>query len=87
MGGKNSHGTSTNTPTIPPWLSGILQPLLSGSAMKLGEMQNQGWDVLQGNTPQTGVSLEELQQQAAAAAAGRGGGGHGGPAAAVDPGR
>lgn len=72
MGGKNSHGSSTNTPTIPPWLTGILQPLLRNSAMKLGEMQNQGWDVLQGNTPTTGVSLEELQAQASAAQQGRG---------------
>jgi hypothetical protein len=42
-------------------LQSALQPLLTGSALKLGEFQNQGWDVLQGIKPDSGVSLEELQ--------------------------
>lgn len=62
MGGKSSSGSSTTTPTIPPWLQGIIQPLLSGSAQKMQTLQNQGWDVLQGNQPETGVSLEEVQR-------------------------
>ncbi|HUV74218.1 MAG TPA: hypothetical protein VMW79_07910 [Anaerolineae bacterium] len=60
MGGKNSSGSSTTQSVIPPWLKGIMEPLLGGSATKLQEFQNQGWDVLQGNQPQQGVSLEEL---------------------------
>ncbi len=83
MGGKNSSGSSTTTPTIPPWLQGIIQPLLQGSAQKMTTLQDQGFDVLQGNTPQTGVSLEELQGGGAAAV----GGGHGGPAAVPEPSR
>lgn len=63
MGGKNSGGTSSTQVQIPAWIQGILQPLLQGSAGKLQTLQNQGFDVLQGNTPQTGVSLEELQNQ------------------------
>jgi len=61
-------------------LSGILEPLLKGSAGKLTTLQNQGWNALQGLPVETGVSLEEIantnaqnaatsQQQAAAAAA------------------
>lgn len=61
MGGKSSGGgTSSTQVVIPPWIEGVLKPLLSGSASKLQSFQNQGWDVLQGNQPQTGVSLEEL---------------------------
>lgn len=59
MGGKGGGSSSTQV-VIPPWIEAIMKPLLSGSATKLQEFQNQGWDVLQGNTPQTGVSLDEL---------------------------
>ena len=79
MGGKSSGGgTSTTQVVIPPWIEGILKPLLSGSASKLQTLQNQGYDVLQGNTPQTGVSLEEIANSGGAA--GGGGAFPGGPA-------
>lgn len=78
MGGKNDGGgTSTTTPMVPPWLEAILKPLLGGSASKLQTLQNQGYDVLQGNTPQTGVSLEELGGGGAGTTPGSAG--HGGP--------
>ena len=79
MGGKSSGGGTSQTQVqIPPWISAILKPLLSGSASKLQTFQNQGWDVLQGNTPQTGVSLEELQTGGLGGASG-GAGFPGGP--------
>lgn len=81
MGGKNSSGSATTTPTIPPWIQGILQPLLTNSASRLSTLQGQGFDVLQGKAPGSGassgqdsmppgVSLEELERV--------GGGGRGG---------
>ena len=61
MGGKRSSGTSSTQPTIPPWLQGIIQPLLSGTAAKMQTLQNQGWNVLQGNPElNSSVTLEEL---------------------------
>jgi len=61
MGGKRSSGTSTTTPTIPPWLQGIIQPLLAGTAGKMSTLQDQGWNVLQGNPElNSSVTLDQL---------------------------
>lgn len=90
MGGKGSSGTSQTSVSVPPWISGVLKPLLQGSAQKLAGFQDQGWNVLQGVQPggqhagtgaQPGMSLEELAKQYPANAANSGG--NGGPMAEV----
>lgn len=44
--GKTS--TSETQNTYPEWLSALLNPLIKGSTEKMGNFQNQGWEVLQG---------------------------------------
>jgi hypothetical protein len=64
MGGKGGGGgTSTTQVVIPPWIEGILKPLLGGSASKLQQLQNQGYNVLQGSPPGEAMSLDELNSQ------------------------
>jgi hypothetical protein len=41
-------GTSTTQNTYPQWLQQYLAPLIGGSTQKMGNFQNQGWEVLQG---------------------------------------
>ena len=52
--GKTS--TSETQNTYPAWLEQLLNPLIAGSTEKMGNFQNQGWEVLQGrdykNAPQ-----------------------------------
>lgn len=54
--GKQSESTTQNT--YPAWLSALLNPLIAGSTGKMGDFQNQGWEVLQGrdykNAPKGG---------------------------------
>lgn len=47
MGGKKDQTSSTST-QIPAWLQGIMRPFLSGTATKMSQFQNKGWDVLNG---------------------------------------
>ena len=44
--GKTS--TSETQNTYPEWLEQLLNPLIAGSTKKMGDFQNQGWEVLQG---------------------------------------
>ena len=44
--GKTS--TSETQNTYPQWLQQMLMPLMRGSTEKMGNFQNQGWEVLQG---------------------------------------
>ena len=44
--GKTS--TSETQNTYPQWLQQFLQPLIGGSTQKMGNFQNQGWEILQG---------------------------------------
>jgi hypothetical protein len=44
--GKTS--TSETQNTYPEWLQQMLMPLMRGSTEKMGNFQNQGWEVLQG---------------------------------------
>jgi len=47
--GKTSRSETQNT--YPEWLSQLLNPLIAGSTQKMGDFQNQGWNVLQGGNP------------------------------------
>jgi hypothetical protein len=44
--GKTSRSETQNT--YPAWLQAYLNPLIGGSAARVGDFQDQGWQVLQG---------------------------------------
>ena len=50
MGGKGSNEASTQV-DIPPWVMQSVAPLLQKSAQRMGTLQDQGFNVLQGNSP------------------------------------
>jgi hypothetical protein len=63
--GKQSESTTQNT--YPLWLSALLNPLISGSTEKMGNFQNQGWEVLQGrnykNAPKVGPGNRQVLKE------------------------
>jgi hypothetical protein len=53
--GKDSKSSTQNT--YPAWLMAALKPLMEGSAARMGEFQSQGYNVLQGRSPNEGVAM------------------------------